>query len=180
MADAVFPDNTVLCNFAAVERLDLLEGFLRGRGRWTDAVAYEAEQSGKYAYPNLATVADAGWLREPVEVVGDDANDHVEHLRRDVFGGDPDVPTMHLGEAQTCYLLKEVPAWRGSWWVSDDGDALDFARKQGFTTLETIDIVKHVVADGDLTAQAAWDLMQEMADHGRALRLPASVMDLTK
>src|SRR5699024_9731626 len=104
VADAVFPDNTVLCNFAALGRLDLLEGFLRGRGRWTDAVAYEAERSGKYAYPKLATVAEAGWLHEPVEVVGDDANDHVEHLRRDVFGGDPDVPTMHLGEAQTCYL----------------------------------------------------------------------------
>lgn len=38
MADPVFPDNTVLCNFAAIERLDLLIGWLRGRGRWTEAV----------------------------------------------------------------------------------------------------------------------------------------------
>jgi hypothetical protein len=29
-----FPDNTVLCNFAAVDGLALLEQILRGRGRW--------------------------------------------------------------------------------------------------------------------------------------------------
>lgn len=34
MAPAVFPDNTVFCNFAAVERIDLLIAWLRGRGRW--------------------------------------------------------------------------------------------------------------------------------------------------
>lgn len=42
MTDHLFPDNTVLCNFAAVNRLDLLKSVLSGRGRWTEAVAYEA------------------------------------------------------------------------------------------------------------------------------------------
>jgi hypothetical protein len=32
--------NTLLCNFAAVNQLDLLETVLLGRGRWTEAVAY--------------------------------------------------------------------------------------------------------------------------------------------
>ena len=36
MVQGLFPDNTVLCNFAAVERLDLLRDWLRGRGRWTE------------------------------------------------------------------------------------------------------------------------------------------------
>jgi len=35
----LFPDNTVLCNFAAVDRLDLLQAVLNGRGRWTPTVA---------------------------------------------------------------------------------------------------------------------------------------------
>ncbi|WP_075978138.1 hypothetical protein [Actinokineospora bangkokensis] len=41
----LFSDNTVLCNFAAVDRLDLLESALNQRGRWTEAVAYEASRS---------------------------------------------------------------------------------------------------------------------------------------
>ena len=43
-----FPDNTVLRNFAAVKRLDLLESVLAGRGRWTAAVAYEATASTRF------------------------------------------------------------------------------------------------------------------------------------
>ena len=34
MAPVVFPDNTVFCNFTAVERIGLLIAWLRGRGRW--------------------------------------------------------------------------------------------------------------------------------------------------
>ena len=45
MTEFLFPDNTVLCNFAAVNRLDLLNSVLNGRGRWTEAVAYETRRS---------------------------------------------------------------------------------------------------------------------------------------
>jgi hypothetical protein len=34
MAPVIFPDNTVFCTFAAVERIGLLIAWLRGRGRW--------------------------------------------------------------------------------------------------------------------------------------------------
>jgi hypothetical protein len=40
-----FPDNTVLCNFAAVNELPLLRKILDERGRWVDAVADEARRS---------------------------------------------------------------------------------------------------------------------------------------
>jgi hypothetical protein len=33
MSECLFPDYTVLCNFAALDRLDLLEAVLGGRGR---------------------------------------------------------------------------------------------------------------------------------------------------
>lgn len=45
MSALIFPDNTVLCNFAAVERIDLLMDWLRGRGRWCAAVHREASDS---------------------------------------------------------------------------------------------------------------------------------------
>lgn len=171
MAAAVFPDNTVLCNFAAVHRLDLLEAWLRGRGRWTEAVANEARRSSR-ALPDLTTLPSGGWLGEPIELDGDEVAARIEHIRRDVFGGTRDAPLQHLGEAQTCWLLKESAEWREAWWVSDDRDALDFARKQGITTRETLDIMSAIVADGDLTAQQGHLLMLEMVSADRQLRLP--------
>ncbi|WP_330237490.1 hypothetical protein [Streptomyces sp. NBC_00525] len=56
-----FPDNTVLCNFASIDRLDLLRTVLDGRGRRTEAVAYEARSSALAAHPRLADVLLEGW-----------------------------------------------------------------------------------------------------------------------
>lgn len=174
---AVFPDNTVLCNFAAVGRLDILENWLRGRGRWTEAVASEARKSSR-VLPDLETVVSRGWLGEPVEIDDETAIQRIEHLRRDVFGGTPSQPLKHLGEAQTCYLLKEDPKWRDAWWVSDDREALHFAKSQGITSRKTIDVIKEVVAEGDLTAQEGFDLMLEMDAADRHLDLPNHPSDL--
>ena len=147
MAEAIFPDATVLCSFAAVHRLGLLEEFFRGRGRWVEAVAFEVDRSAR-RLRDLASVVTGGWMGQPIEIVSDRAVALVEHLRRDVFGGTAADPLKHLGEGPTCYLLKEEPEWRGSWWVSDDRDALEFARRQGLVVRGTIDIARHLVADG--------------------------------
>jgi hypothetical protein len=166
MAEVVFPDNTVLCNFAAVHRLDLLQGFLRGRGRWTEAVAGEARASAR-VLPDLAMVDSQGWLGEPVQIDGPDA----------VTGAQP---LKHLGEAQTCFLIHRDARWQGAWWVSDDRDSLEFARFQRITTLETIDVVRHLVADGDVSAASAFAVMQGMINAGRHLRMPPGVADLSR
>jgi len=112
VAEAVFLDNTVLCKFAAVHRLDLLKVFLRGRGRWTEAAAHEGRRYARYL-PDLGTVEDEGWLGQPIEVDNPAMVAKVEHLRRDVFGGSSVEPLKHLGEPQTCYLVHEVARWRG-------------------------------------------------------------------
>lgn len=67
MTSFVFLDTTVLCNFAAVRRLDLLAAVLLGRGRWTEAVRYEAQRAER-ALPAVHTVVTDGWLGEPVVV----------------------------------------------------------------------------------------------------------------
>lgn len=67
MNQFLFPDNTVLCNFAAVDQLDLLKAVLDGRGRWTEAVAYEATRSAA-VLPALRALAESGWLDEPIEI----------------------------------------------------------------------------------------------------------------
>lgn len=170
---AIFPDNTVLCNFAAIDRLDLLEGWLRGRGRWTDAVARETRKSAR-VLPSLTAVFDGGWLDEPIDY----EHEQVERIRTTVFGGSPSEPTKHLGEAVTCVLILREAEFQGSWWISDDADAYEYASGRGITTRRTIDVMREIVADGDLTAQQAFTLMQRMATEGRHLVLPAQPRDL--
>ena len=74
MTEHLFPDNTVLCNFAAVNRLDLLRSVLGGRGRWTEAVAYEASRSAAKLPPLLTLPFDV-----PVH---HHARDDRQHLHR--------------------------------------------------------------------------------------------------
>lgn len=179
MSTFLFPDNTVLCNFAAVERLDLLRTVLNGRGRWTAAVAYEASNSARFL-PTLAAVATDGWLEDPIEITADKDIQKVNRVRRAVFGGTDDEPLKHLGEAETCFVIKEWAAFAGSWWISDDREALRYAQFQRIATYETLDLMCIAVADGDIAEHQAFALMQGMADAGRSLRLPASAAELRR
>lgn len=179
MSKFLFPDNTVLCNFAAANRLDLLQVVLNGRGRWTESVAYEAAKSARFL-PDLAAIATDGWLDDPIEIVAEADVQRVNQVRRAVFGGTDDKPLQHLGEAETCFVIKEWTAFAGSWWISDDREALRYARHQGITTYETIDLVSMAVVDGDIAQQAGFDLMLRMEEKGRALRLPGKAADLRR
>lgn len=178
MTDFLFPDNTVLCNFAAARRLDILETVLDGRGRWTEAVAREAARSTPYL-PALSQVPAEGWLGEPIEI--DDLADirEIERVRRAVFGGRDNRPRQHMGEAQTCYLIQKWSDFAGSWWISDDKESLRYARGQGITTCETIDLVKIAVSDGTVDVDEAFDLMCRMWDLGRRLTMPRTADELS-
>ncbi|MEP7161505.1 MAG: hypothetical protein ABI746_10430 [Dermatophilaceae bacterium] len=177
MPSWIFPDNTVLCNFAAIGRADLLHAFLGDRGRWAEAVAAEAQKSADYL-PDLFSLIKGAWLGEPIELTDPAHIRRIEVIRRDVFGGRSSEPLKHLGEAQTCFLIREVDEWRGSTWISDDRDALDFAMFQQIPTMETIDIVRWLVASYDITGADGMTLLKAMSDADRALRLPKSPGDL--
>jgi predicted nucleic acid-binding protein len=163
-----FPDNTVLCNFAAVDRLALLEKVLDGRGRWSEAVAREARLSARHL-PPLAALTERGTLGEPIELTDPDERTEVERLRRAVFGGDRRRPTQHLGEAETLTLITRRRDFRRSVWISDDRDAARYARRRGITTLETFDLVRAAVLDELVDAAEGHRLLQRMAEAGRRL-----------
>lgn len=177
MTHFVFPDNTVLCNFAAVRRLDLLRDILRDRGRWTEAVAHEASMSST-VHPDLKKLPADGWLKDPIEIDDEHEVQQVERVRRAVFGGTDVKPLQHLGEAQTCHLIQARDEFAGAWWVSDDAEAVRYAKRQEITTRETIDLIGEAVAMGDITAQGGYSMMFAMASAGRHLRLPSSPADL--
>jgi hypothetical protein len=177
VTEFLFADNTVLCNFAAVERLDLLRSILAGRGRWTEAVAYEAHRSAAYL-PALTALPLEGWLDSPV-MVSDEADVRkVERIRRAVFGGTHDRPLRHLGEAQTCYVILRWARFSGSCWLSDDQESVRYARSQAITTHETIDLMRMGVGARSVSAGDAFDLMVKMSDNDRRLRLPAAPEEL--
>lgn len=102
----------------------------------------------------------------------------MERKRRIVFGGLPTEPRKHLGEAQTCYLMSEVAEFSGAWWITDDREAYEHAVHLGVGAYRTIDVVRHIVAEGGLEAQSAFALMQEMASQDRWLVIPDSPTDL--
>jgi predicted nucleic acid-binding protein len=168
-----FPDNTVLCNFAAVDRLPLLEKVLDGRGRWSEAVAREARLSARHL-PPLTGLVERGSLGEPIEITDGNVRAEVEQLRRAVFGGDRRRPTQHLGEAETLALITGEPEFRRSVWISDDRDATRYARRRGITTLETYDLVAVAARERLLSPAEAHALLHRMAETGRHLHRTSS------
>ena len=115
-----------------------------------EAVAAEALNSSRHL-PDLATIHASGWLGE-IEIDDESAIAHIEHLRIDVFGGTANLPRSTWVRRRPASRFGKIQGGLGPWWVSDDRDSLEFARRQGIQTRETIDIVAGIVADGDLTA----------------------------
>jgi len=178
LASLVFPDTTVLCNFASIQRLDILTEWLRDRGRWCEAVEAEAQKSANF-WPDIgALLGPASPLGEPISIDDEQLLNRIEGVRRSVFGGSTTEPLKHLGEAQTCILITEVAEYAGSWWVTDDADAYEYAQRRHIITKRTGDIMAALVADGDLNAPDALALMQQMSAKGRHLWVPASAADL--
>lgn len=172
MSIHVFPDNTVLCNFACIARTDVLVEHLRGRGRWVEAVAAEARRSAAYL-PDLGSlVGEASPLGEPIRIEDPDDVEAVDRMRRVVFGGEADAPLQHLGEAQTCHLLLTDLQLKGATWVTDDRDAFRYARQEGLDTRSTVDIFRSMVADGDLDANTAHRLLSEIVEMRPGLDVP--------
>lgn len=172
-----FPDNTVLCNFAAVGQLRLLRDLLDGRGRWTEAVAREAAKSARWI-PAMADIAADGWLGTPIEISAPDA-ERIEAIRVAALGGSRDAPLRHLGEAQTCFYIKERAGITESVWITDDEAAYDYGKRIGLLTWDTTTVLAHIVSDGVLSAADALALLRKMQDADRnPRRIPAKPGDL--
>ncbi|WP_416417082.1 hypothetical protein [Paenarthrobacter aromaticivorans] len=175
MTALLFPDNTVLCNYACVDRIDLLKAVVSDRGRWTQAVYAEARQSSK-VWPSLGSLMDYSLLGEPIEI--EDA-EQVNRIRQARLSGSPLKPTQHLGEAETCYLIHTDASYRDSIWITDDYDAFDFAKQLQIVTWDTRTTLETLVSMGETTAEQAFELLQEMHGLGRnPRRMPAHYREL--
>lgn len=98
----LFPDNTVLINFAYLHRMDLLERLARN-GAWCGTVAHECQQSARL--PDLEDMAFAhGIFGEPLR-----PETPVEHVMVRTYqtrlARPGDRPNQNLGEAETLALI---------------------------------------------------------------------------
>ena len=165
-----FPDNTVLCNFAAAGNLNLLRDLIDGRGRWTEAIAYEVSRSAR-VHPALGDIPGAGWLGDPIAISLDESM-RVEAIRVAALGGARADPLQHRGEAETCYVIRHVTGIRESVLITDDEAAYDFGRQLGILTWDTRTLVENLVANTTLNAVDAFALFMAMLDAGRSPRRP--------
>lgn len=178
MSAHLFPDNTVLCNFACVHQLGLLSRLLDGKGRWVEAVAYECDQSSIH-YPDLKTIPVEGWLGDPIEVSDDVDIRQIEGIRKAIFGGSAAQPLRHLGEAQTIHVVGRWTDFADSTWLSDDQESLRVARRQGIAVRETQHLVAEAVQWGFIkTADAGFAMLEQMIAEGQNPALPGRAADL--
>jgi predicted nucleic acid-binding protein len=133
----MFPDNTVLINFAIINRMDLLERVANGNGRWCATVAAECAASARRL--ELTALNGAG------EIFGDPLfPDEAEHqdvlVLRDQLASPGDLPTQHLGEAETLAVI--LRRQLRCFFVTDDDDAARLAAKNGIQVVDTWRLLK--------------------------------------
>lgn len=175
MPTLLFPDNTVICNYAAVGRLDLLQEVVGANGCWTQAVFAEARKSARHI-PAMADLFTDPWLGDPIEI---EDFEQVERIRVASLGGNRAEPTQHLGEAETCHLIHTDPDYADSKWITDDVAAFGFGKQLGIVTWDTRNTLEQLVSQRTLEARDAFALMADMWTADRnPLRMPERWQDL--
>lgn len=173
----LFPDNSVIVCFAQANELDVLEQYLRGKGRVVEAVSREITDSAGHV-ASLRDLDQQSWFGDPIPVEGARNIRAVEGMRVAVFGGIKSKPRQHLGESQTLHLLKTDDTYSDSMWLTEDGEAYRFAQRQQITTRDTFGILCDMVGYLDLSIDRAYEVAQRiLAADEPMLREPSSPRD---
>ncbi|HUN36982.1 MAG TPA: hypothetical protein VMU95_33710 [Trebonia sp.] len=171
MAVLMFPDNTVLINFAIINRMDLLDRLANGNGRWCATVAIECAESAKR--PELAALDGAR------EIFGqplfpDQAELQDTGVLRDQLASPGDRPTQHLGEAETIAIIKRRQLSR-CFFVSDDRSAARLAAQNGIKVVGTWHLLKVAHRKGWVDADTFWGYVLTLKRNSRGA--PPGVRD---
>jgi predicted nucleic acid-binding protein len=158
----MFPDNTVLINFAIINRMDLLERLAHGNGRWCATVATECAESARR--PGLAALDGAGGIfGEPL--FPEDAEHQDIRVLRDQLAGPGDPPTQHLGEAETIAII--VRRRLSCFFVSDDHGAARLATQHSIQAVGTWHLLKVACRAGWIDADTLWGYVLTLEGQGR-------------
>jgi predicted nucleic acid-binding protein len=166
----MFPDNTVLINFAIINRMDLLGRLANGNGQWCATVAIECSASAKR--PELAALGGAG------EIFGEPLRpDEAEHqdigVLRDQLAAPGEPRTQHLGEAETLAII--IRRHLSCFFATDDRSAARMAAQHGIQAASTWHLLKVAHRKGWIDADTLWGYVQTLQGNGRGA--PPGVKD---
>lgn len=160
----IFPDNTVLINFAYCDEMELLGKIVAGRGTWTASVASECDDK--------ASVLDLPMMAASHTIFGEPLRpDRVEHIQtrihKDHFKQPGDGPKKHLGESETLAIIENRHFEGRTLFVTDDGDVPTRAEacKIQVTCISTWHLVRFGVRAGrmdEATALQMWATLKEL------------------
>lgn len=157
MAVLLFPDNTVLVNFALINRMDLLERLVNGNGAWCATVSQECGTSaGKPGLEALGQAPDifgVPWFP--------DAAEHLDaKLLREELASPGDPPWRHLGEAETIAIM--VRRNVNGFFVTDDVSAQRLAHKNQIVFATTWKLLQVACRHGWVDADTVWGYVQTL------------------
>lgn len=162
MSRLFFSDNTVLVNFAHIDRVELLEKLLNGKGRWCATVAHECALSSSVAgLEALAAVADI--FGEPERPNAAELVD--TRVLRERMSSPGDHRFAHLGEAETVAVMSR--RFSTSYFVTDDGGATVIAIAEGLHVLTTWDLLRALVRAGLIARDQLWADLEVLRKAGR-------------
>lgn len=172
MAVLLFPDNTVLINFAIINRMELLARLANGNGRWCASVAIECHESSHY--PGLGALTGAGAIfGEPLYPEPAEHQD-LQLLRQELAGpGDP--PGKQVGEAETLAIMTRRRVH--GFFVTDDVEATRLAAKYDVPVVSTWKLLLVAARKKWVDADTLWGYVQTLRDHDRGT--PHGVYDRT-
>lgn len=170
VAVLLFPDNTVLINFAIISRMDLLERLANGNGAWCATVAQECAASSRE--PGLEGLAGADvifgspWFPQAAE--------HLDtSMLRQELASPGDGPKKHLGEAETLAIMlrRQVVGF----FVTDDRGARRLAAKYGIRVTTTWSLLRMAHKKSWVDEDALWGYVQTLRANRRGA--PPEVSD---
>lgn len=167
MTALLFPDTTVLVNFALLRRMDLLEVAAGGgRGRWCGTVAKECDASAhQRELQDLRLVPTI--LGTPLYPETGAERLEVQHLRTEL-ASPGDRSTDHLGEAETLAIItsrRELTAF----FVTDDRGAARLAASRGVRAITTWDLLRTLLRHARITDDEARSFVRTLHAARRAL-----------
>ena len=158
----MFPDNTVLINFALINRMDLLHRLANGKGRWCASVASECRNSAKR--PDLAALDDAEEIfGEPL--YPDQAELQDAQALRSLLAAPGDPRIRHLGEAETVAIA--VRRQLDCIFITDDQAAARLAANKGISVASTWGLLRMAHRVGWVDADTFWGYVQTLAGQER-------------
>lgn len=166
----IFPDNTVLINFAYCDQMDLLATIVAGRGKWSASVASECADK--------AQALDLPQLKSSRAIFGEPLiPDRVEHIQtrihREHFLQPGDGPKKHLGESETLAIIENRNFEGTTVFVTDDGQVPLRAKSHGIPVvcITTWDLVRFGTRAGHLKEEVALCMRDRLMGH-RRVHLP--------